>query len=69
MYAGTEVSPTSVEALKRRSPDINWYLLKSNFLTVIDNPNSLIDVASSLNDSSLKLGTWLKRIYLDSFDV
>ena len=25
------LSPTNVEARKRRSPEINWYLLKSNF--------------------------------------
>jgi hypothetical protein len=54
------LSPTSVEALKRRSPDINWYLLKSNFLTVIGNPNSLMDTASSLNDS-LKIAARVEK--------
>jgi hypothetical protein len=52
--AGTVVNPIRVEARKRRSPEINWYLLKSNFLTVMA-PNSLMEVASSFNDSSLKL--------------
>jgi hypothetical protein len=56
MYAGTVVNPIRVEARKRRSPEINWYLLKSNFLTVMGciTPNSLME-ASSFNDSSLKL--------------
>jgi hypothetical protein len=34
MYAGTVVNPIRV-ARKRRSPEINWYLLKSSFLTVM----------------------------------
>jgi hypothetical protein len=45
MYAGTVVNPIRVEARKRRSPEINWYLLKSNFLTVMGciTPNSLME--------------------------
>jgi hypothetical protein len=27
MYAGTVVNPIRVEARKRRSPEINWYLV------------------------------------------
>jgi hypothetical protein len=45
-----------VRALRHFLPDIGGYLLKSNFPNCNRlYPNSLIDVASSLNDSSLKL--------------
>ena len=57
IYAGTVFNPAILEARYLLSPDIIWYLLSSNFLTVSGCiiPYWLIDSASSFSSELLKL--------------